>query len=426
MAAYEGSGELVRKILEYGADIEIRQHFFGYTPFHIAAIQNNIEAIDVMLEFGADINVVDNYERTSLDILVQSFKHPYLVAYLCSKGAVSNLDLDVSPIQESVFVPKENTKEEVDEKDMLTISVEGKEIKISKKVISLHSPVFAHLLSNVKDTDSKVFQIQSDYQSLSNICEWIFHGTVKTNDLSSLIKTWYTSESLMIHPLSRYLQTEKIIPLLSSRFKQKNQTDLDLLLEIHKQSENTSKGRYLERFSASMLLQRIHLLRHHKEFKDLDTEEFGDFVQRLYDKIDVLVTSKSDTEVDISGSSVTVADSPSKGLLGYLTNLISPSKKVETWDLKYFNSKKLEIPVSWKTYLLFNKSGTMTFFENYLVYGDEYGSTAIDYKEIVSFDVDDQNQSLIIGTGRSKYYFTTSEIEKLKGFQILLNNKDES
>ncbi len=60
------SPEIIKILLEYGADTEARTFGWGdYTPLMSAAIRDNCEAVKILLEHGADIEAVDSEGNTS-------------------------------------------------------------------------------------------------------------------------------------------------------------------------------------------------------------------------------------------------------------------------------------------------------------------------------------------------------------------------
>lgn len=378
-----------------------------------------MDALETMIEHGADINLTDDYNRTCQDVLVQSFAYPHIVSYLCSNGSVSYANMDVSPIEQSV-IPDSYLDDDDDDinDEKVTFLVEDTEIRLSKRVVSTISPVLAHLLSNETDTKNKVFVIKCKYDAFDKVREWIINGSIQSNDLDLLLRVWNTSEILKIQDLSRYLQREKIIPILSkgALCGGNKQKTVDFILSLYDQSTKITKGRYVQRFCTSLILQNIHLVRQHEKYKDLSVEEFGNFIEKLYNDIDKLEkpdeSEPNKNKEEIKG--VEVIDSPSKGVFQYIKSLVigSPTK-VEEWDVN--RREVIEIPVSWVSMFLFTKKGTMKFFKKYLIYGDSRNTYAIDYENIDRYDIDLKNQSFSIKEKNNTIaHFKTPEIEKIK------------
>nr|WP_246168485.1 ankyrin repeat domain-containing protein [Wolbachia endosymbiont of Ctenocephalides felis wCfeT] len=59
MAAYGGGEEVVKCLLEGGADIHATDKY-GSTPLHFAAEEDNEEAVELLLKAGANVHLVDN------------------------------------------------------------------------------------------------------------------------------------------------------------------------------------------------------------------------------------------------------------------------------------------------------------------------------------------------------------------------------
>ncbi|KAJ5614196.1 kinase-like protein [Penicillium herquei] len=66
--------ELVKLLLQYGADVQIRTHPHNETPLHLATYQGNAEAfvkiLNLLVGSGVDLNAVDDTEITALHLLV--------------------------------------------------------------------------------------------------------------------------------------------------------------------------------------------------------------------------------------------------------------------------------------------------------------------------------------------------------------------
>jgi ankyrin repeat protein len=67
-AAWKGHGEVVRVLLDLGADIDAcsRDGHYGGTPLHAAAHGNQKEVAAILLERGADRSIVSCNGRTPL------------------------------------------------------------------------------------------------------------------------------------------------------------------------------------------------------------------------------------------------------------------------------------------------------------------------------------------------------------------------
>jgi ankyrin repeat protein len=79
MAISKGETEIVRKFIEYGADVNERSN--GMTPLMIAARYNNVEIIKMLLDNGADATLKNDRGFTALK-LAESSKASDAIAYL--------------------------------------------------------------------------------------------------------------------------------------------------------------------------------------------------------------------------------------------------------------------------------------------------------------------------------------------------------
>jgi ankyrin repeat protein len=87
-AAASGQVEVVRFLLDAGAECNISEESIGYTPLHWAASHGNLETIKVLVDAGADPTAADHQGRLPVD-----------VAHKCGKGEhVSYLKLVGPPI----------------------------------------------------------------------------------------------------------------------------------------------------------------------------------------------------------------------------------------------------------------------------------------------------------------------------------------
>lgn len=64
IAIQKGEIDLVKKLVEYGADVNEKS--FGMTPLMIAARYNKVEIIKILLANGANINAKDDKGFTAL------------------------------------------------------------------------------------------------------------------------------------------------------------------------------------------------------------------------------------------------------------------------------------------------------------------------------------------------------------------------
>jgi hypothetical protein len=87
-AENEGSQEIIKYIIELGADINCT-NYYGDTPLLIACYHDNIELVKYLIENGADINVKSKESNTALWYFFNNQNND-MVKYLIQKGADIN------------------------------------------------------------------------------------------------------------------------------------------------------------------------------------------------------------------------------------------------------------------------------------------------------------------------------------------------
>lgn len=66
-AAYAGRTEAAKLLIDYHIDINKQGPYNGYTALHDAVWQNNSEIASLILEAGADLNLLSNDGKSALD-----------------------------------------------------------------------------------------------------------------------------------------------------------------------------------------------------------------------------------------------------------------------------------------------------------------------------------------------------------------------
>lgn len=86
-ATYKGHKDLVGILIESGADVNAKEHFYGFTPLMWAAARGDVGIVKTLLVEGAEIEARDsNYDLTPL-MLAASRGHVSVVQALLEKGA---------------------------------------------------------------------------------------------------------------------------------------------------------------------------------------------------------------------------------------------------------------------------------------------------------------------------------------------------
>lgn len=92
-AARKGDADRVRKLLDAGADVNLRNANKGclqYTPLHWAAYYGHLEIAEILISRGADLDAEDSAYSTPLYLAAEE-GYPKVVEFLISKGAKVNV-----------------------------------------------------------------------------------------------------------------------------------------------------------------------------------------------------------------------------------------------------------------------------------------------------------------------------------------------
>jgi uncharacterized protein len=84
-AAYAGRTEAARLLVEYNIDINKQGPYNGYTALHDAIWQNNVEVVKVLLAANADLSIRSQDGKTPLDF-ARSKNHKEIVALIEKKS----------------------------------------------------------------------------------------------------------------------------------------------------------------------------------------------------------------------------------------------------------------------------------------------------------------------------------------------------
>lgn len=85
-AAYAGRTAAARLLIKHGIDIDKQGPFNGYTALHDAIWQNNVETAEVLIDAGANLNIKSNAGETPLD-LAKSHRRQKIVELIERKMA---------------------------------------------------------------------------------------------------------------------------------------------------------------------------------------------------------------------------------------------------------------------------------------------------------------------------------------------------
>ena len=106
------SGEVVTRLLDGGANPNMREAVYGHTPLHLAALSDSAESVNRLLQRGADPNARDGDKETPLHFAA-SASSPAVVSRLLAAGADPNArDLNGDmPLHDVASAPRDGSLE---------------------------------------------------------------------------------------------------------------------------------------------------------------------------------------------------------------------------------------------------------------------------------------------------------------------------
>lgn len=90
IAAKRGNSEVANLLIQYKADLNIKDDKWGFTPLHYAAMLGKTGIISLLAEQGADLNCRDDLAHTPAYYATR-FSHPDIAEYLMARGAETGI-----------------------------------------------------------------------------------------------------------------------------------------------------------------------------------------------------------------------------------------------------------------------------------------------------------------------------------------------
>jgi ankyrin repeat protein len=97
----------IQKIINSGANVNA-QSILGFTPLHVAVIDNRPEIVQLLLEHGANINAVTNKEKQSPLHLAIIANNLNMLQILIEKGADITLEMNDGTTSAQLALKKGN------------------------------------------------------------------------------------------------------------------------------------------------------------------------------------------------------------------------------------------------------------------------------------------------------------------------------
>jgi ankyrin repeat protein len=89
MAALRGSEQIVQRLLDHGADVNVQNEFLGDAPLEVAAALGHVEVVRRLLAAGANVTIRTEYGSTPLHMAALS-ERADVAALLLDYGADPN------------------------------------------------------------------------------------------------------------------------------------------------------------------------------------------------------------------------------------------------------------------------------------------------------------------------------------------------
>lgn len=196
-----GNTEIIRVLLEFGADLNYVDPNYGYGFLHMAAIRGDSAMARAFLDYGADISRLDNAGKQPLYYAVR-YANPTVAALLRSHGAELG-----------------QPEDEVVKTDMLSCEVDAKDAVVW---YLSHSGWAVKTANHLLIFDYYIPPCNPDVPALSN-------GRIVPDEIKDLNVVVFSSHEHGDHYDSHILQWQEVIPEITYVFGHEPRAETDYL-----------------------------------------------------------------------------------------------------------------------------------------------------------------------------------------------------
>jgi len=133
----------------------------------------------------------------------------------------------------------------------IVFEVNGKKCCANSKVLQFRAPFFYELYQ--VQNEEKDLKVEFPFAILCSLIQWVYTDQIESNDYEHLVEVWEKAVLFQMRRLIKYVQN-KLIMIFQEDYRKKDIKDW--VGEVYK-NFLSDKGRYLTRYSAIVLLQKL-------------------------------------------------------------------------------------------------------------------------------------------------------------------------